>query len=609
MKYFMKITLIVVFSVANVTASAAPAGDTPFDIDRWRAFYSNTVIILLDDSSKPGDGEAIAETLFRFGARAPVVLGTEAVIASVPEEVPLGAISGSHVESVHRTPLPISAARGRYHAQTAITYFNAAVSGALFNNLMAARQLPATPMFGDVFSPPLSSVITLTLPVTTMGATERKSFTPTPLSLVRNSPMDGRIRATLFFVQCKDAPSPGCLFAWTQAAVDEVTNRSINGYRFWGDVGQTYGKNVVFTVVAYSPTNLIYKPLLEVPVEPVKYVGSAARPGTTENYDSLWIDPVMTKFGYSLGEEFSSVRAYSEASRAGGYYSSAFCNFIANNEEAPLDTTWATYGGGTNGNGSYTYLGNFEVTLSDPNARRYTVDAVAAHETGHVFWACDEYYQPGHATCDCAVCNNPPGSNDDRPPGTGVPNANCENGCSGPFSACIMKDNGAAFPNRQICTFTAQHIAWPSVPCFTAVGPGNWSATYYNDSYNPVSGTYTHWTDPAAARYDEGVGFIDHDWGSGSPATAGCVVNSDRFSARYQRYVYFTPGTHTFTATADDGVLVMVDSTTVIDAQRDQPPTTYTGSITFPDPQYGTHLVKVYYFESTGGTTLHVSWN
>jgi hypothetical protein len=53
-------------------------------------------------------------------------------------------------------------------------------------------------------------------------------------------------------------------------------------------------------------------------------------------------------------------------------------------------------------------------------------------------------------------------------------------------------------------------------------------------------------------------------------------------------------------------VLVMVDSSTVINAQFDQPPTTYTGSIYISG---GTHLVKVYYYESTGGATLHVSWD
>ena len=58
--------------------------------------------------------------------------------------------------------------------------------------------------------------------------------------------------------------------------------------------------------------------------------------------------------------------------------------------------------------------------------------------------------------------------------------------------------------------------------------------------------------------------------------------------------------------TTDDGVLVMVDSSTVIDKQFDQPPTTYTGSIYLSN---GTHLVKVYYYESTGGATLHVSWD
>ena len=32
---------------------------------------------------------------------------------------------------------------------------------------------------------------------------------------------------------------------------------------------------------------------------------------------------------------------------------------------------------------------------------------VMTHETGHVFWACDEYYEPGYGGCDrCTNCRN-----------------------------------------------------------------------------------------------------------------------------------------------------------------------------------------------------------
>ncbi|HEY6138446.1 MAG TPA: PA14 domain-containing protein [Thermoanaerobaculia bacterium] len=581
----MKITTAVVAAVFVCASAGAapPVLDEELDVEHWRELYANMVLVLLDDSSQVGDGEAIADQLTDLGATVPVVFDREAVIASVPQEAPLAAIAGPHVRSVHRQQVPLAFARGRHQAEAAVKYFNAARSGALLAQLIEIQHLPPMPLMNDVFSPGVGDSTSSSV------VTEGIRFEPAPLWYGRNASMNGRIRSTLFYVQCQGAPE--CRFTWTQTAVDDVTNRIVNGYQFWSDVGQRYGKTITFTVVAYGPT---YTSQVNVPVEPVLYP-AAFRQGTNERNDSLWIDPIMANFGYGSGDEWARVRAYTGAILQGGYYSSAFCSFIANNEGGTID--YPTYGG-LSGVGSYAYLGNFEVLLSNAFGRRDFVNLIAAHETGHVFWACDEYN-----SCSCQVCNN--FAPDDRPPGNNAPNGNCVNGC-GTSVGCIMKDNQVAFGPRQICTYTAQHVGWPAYACFNTVGVPNWSATYYNDVYDPSTGTYSHWTQGAVARYDEGGGFINHDWGSGSPSAGNCPVNSDRFSARYNRYVYFPEGTHTFTVTTDDGVLVMVDSSTVIDKQFDQPPTTYTGSIYLSN---GTHLVKVYYYESTGGATLHVSWD
>jgi hypothetical protein len=59
----------------------------------------------------------------------------------------------------------------------------------------------------------------------------------------------------------------------------------------------------------------------------------------------------------------------------------------------------------------------------------------------------------------------------------------------------------------------------------------------------------------------------------------------------------FTAGTHTFTATADDGVRVYLDGTLVIDQWKDQSATTYTAPRTVTA---GNHEVKVEYYENGG---------
>src|SRR5437763_10724889 len=65
------------------------------------------------------------------------------------------------------------------------------------------------------------------------------------------------------------------------------------------------------------------------------------------------------------------------------------------------------------------------------------------------------------------------------------------------------------------------------------------------------------------------------------------------------------PISFTFTVRADDGVRVWVDGALLVDAWRDQAPTTYQHDRTLTA---GDHQVKVEYYENTGGAVAQVSW-
>ena len=66
----------------------------------------------------------------------------------------------------------------------------------------------------------------------------------------------------------------------------------------------------------------------------------------------------------------------------------------------------------------------------------------------------------------------------------------------------------------------------------------------------------------------------------------------------------FTAGTHTFTATADDGIRVYVDGALVIDQWKDQSATTYTAS---RQVTAGSHELKVEYYENGGDAVARFS--
>ena len=125
----------------------------------------------------------------------------------------------------------------------------------------------------------------------------------------------------------------------------------------------------------------------------------------------------------------------------------------------------------------------------------------------------------------------------------------------------------------------------------TAQSDAGWRGEYYNNRY--LSGA------PALVRQDN---TIDFNWGTGSPSA---VINSDHFSARWTKDVYFAGGVYAFTTITDDGVRLFVGDYLIIDQWHDMPPTTYTASIDLPE---GWYTVRMEYYERGGGAQARLSW-
>lgn len=118
-----------------------------------------------------------------------------------------------------------------------------------------------------------------------------------------------------------------------------------------------------------------------------------------------------------------------------------------------------------------------------------------------------------------------------------------------------------------------------------------WQAVYWN---NPtLSGP------PIIRRAETDLAY---DWGDGSPDP---VIQADRFSARWSRYIVVNPGPHRFTVTADDGLRLWIDEELLIDGWQDQSPTTYTAEI---DLTADHHLVQVDYYENSGQAMVQLDW-
>lgn len=120
-----------------------------------------------------------------------------------------------------------------------------------------------------------------------------------------------------------------------------------------------------------------------------------------------------------------------------------------------------------------------------------------------------------------------------------------------------------------------------------------WRGEYFNNT--SLSGQ------PVLMRNDQAIDFA---WGSGSPKPG--MVASDNFSVRWTRNLELAAGNYRFSVTVDDGVRLFVNGHLLIDAWKDQPAHTYSGTIYLPG---GQTRVQMEYYERTELATAKLWWN
>lgn len=111
----------------------------------------------------------------------------------------------------------------------------------------------------------------------------------------------------------------------------------------------------------------------------------------------VWIDEIMTKFGYTSGDYFQKSRSYLNDTLNNSGDDWAVNMFVVN------DGGFSKFF--TDGGFAYAYYGGPFMVMTYDNAG-YGIenfDAVAAHEFGHVFYALDQYFSAGQ------TCNNTAG--------------------------------------------------------------------------------------------------------------------------------------------------------------------------------------------------------
>src|SRR6185295_2580273 len=253
--------------------------------------------------------------------------------------------------------------------------------------------------------------------------------TVTPQYFSNTDVMDGKVAVAVFLVESTGGLDPN-VYSWTQADQDMAFSEIVDGLNWWVEQSRAFNlaRPLQFTIVPFSATH----PACQVPYESVLHPGSDA---------PLWVNQVMSNLGATAGNVFERVAAFDTSIRDQNHANWAYSMFVSYNP-APARQSF------TDGRASWAYIGGpFSISLF--HSFGWSLGRVASHETGHIFYACDEYFQVGYQTCSCTCAPEV------RP---NALNGNCQDlSCTRASTECMMRINESA-----LCAFTVAQIGWTS---------------------------------------------------------------------------------------------------------------------------------------------------
>lgn len=185
--------------------------------------------------------------------------------------------------------------------------------------------------------------------------------------------MLGRVAVTPVFLE-SDGSIDANTENWNPAQISQVISNIQTGLNWWTQLLAT--KSSVHTLSFVIDTTYATKPVAT-PYEPI------SRRSDDHN---LWASRFLADIGFSSGTTIDRVRAFNNSQREKLETDWAFTIFVANSQ-ADGDGGFATGGSFTR---AFAFAGGlYEVVPSTRPASTYS------HETGHMFWARDEYIGGG----------------------------------------------------------------------------------------------------------------------------------------------------------------------------------------------------------------------
>jgi hypothetical protein len=428
--------------------ASVPAVNKPYD---WMDGYSLVLLTTEDVRTFVSVRDAVQAT----GARVAVAIPPRVILGWIPSEL-VPRISGlTAVGGVFTEPVPDALLEGMDEVTLAgVRFFNSVASGQLQEEMRKATQgLPSKPLMRDALEPPPTDVDAYLNNLRAVGFDVSHELTrlsgrgPSLVTLGNSDDMVGTVAVTLFFVESNGSIDPD-QYTWTSSAVSSTVSNAIAGLSWWSSQAMGYGKSVSFTTYYYPGTDTG----CQTGYEPILHPSTDA---------PNWVQWIMANFGYSYGDHIARVNAYNTWAKSNYGTNWAYSAFIAYNPSPAPDHFTDKYAAWAYLGGPYTHLLY--------RSFGWPFNLVFSHETGHIFTACDEYYQAGYGGCtSCDLCSH------------GINNGNCEY-CNAQSVPCMMRENA-----QVVCVFTPGHLGWLNSP----------DVRYFSHSINDAGGNGNGWPDP-----------------------------------------------------------------------------------------------------------------
>jgi len=195
--------------------------------------------------------------------------------------------------------------------------------------------------------------------------------------------------------------------------------------------------------------------------------------------EGLWISEVMSNIGFSSGDYFNRVYSYANDLRNRYKTDWVIVAFV-------VDSSNDADGCFSDGYFAYAYLGGpfMVMTYKNDNYGIANMDAVTAHEMGHLFYAPDEYAGAWSAQDPSRTWGY-----------LAVQNQNSQVGGSSNVP-CIMRGQVSPYTSGSVCQYTKGHIGWRDtdgngVLDIVDFWPGNTLNAYTPDPTSDTTPTYT----------------------------------------------------------------------------------------------------------------------